>query len=362
MPTLRWAGSLLLATLAQGSTFINPFARWTGSQPPTPSGAEAPPLGTDGLSEEEIRMLLAGRSAIILASHDPSLALEIADGLVDVGARVLIACAEPRLCEKRVTAVNAHAGARGRTAASSTQALEAAKKGRGRRRRAAAPAMVEAGCELRQLDLCDPAGVWHFAEGIEKEGRPLHVLINCADGVFPPLARAACGWERCLGSIHLGPLLLSNLLSDTMVRTMSEDARALEKAEGRGRRKTQKREGASSSTGGLTPEQPLLPFPHPLGRILTVGIGSRRQRGMIEAATTLPSPRYLPLGARALALRANALSALHMASEFRRLALEDGSFIEVGEGRGWEGWRGLFRGWAWLVWEGGSSVSWRGRS
>lgn len=330
MPPLRCTSPLLLATLAQGSTFINPFTRWTGSQPPKPQ-AEPPPSVIGGLSQEEIQTLLAGRSAIILASRDPSLAIEVADGLVDVGARVLVACAEPRLCEKRVAAVNARAVSRRRAAAA---AAVVAGKARGRQKRDEAPALVEAGCEVRQLDLCDPSGVWDFADGVEAEGRPLHLLINCADGLYLTMARAPCGWERCLGSIHLGPLLLANLLSDQMVRTMTQDARALAKAEGKGRRK--RREAADGRTGDLALGKPVeltaRPFPHPLGRILTVGTGARRPRGMLDAATTLPSPRYLPFGARARALRANTLCAVHMAREFRSAALDDGSFIEVHRG------------------------------
>jgi hypothetical protein len=206
-------------------------------------------------------------------------------------------------------------------------------------KRADAPTLLEAGCEVRQLDLCDPPAVWDFADSVEAEDRPLHVLINCADGLFPPNARAACGWERGLGSIHLGPLLLANLLSDQMVRTMARDAMALAKAEGNGRRGRRAPGGGSTgSSNDMTLGQPLQltarPFPHPLGRILTVGMGANRPRGMLETATTLPSPRYHPLGARARAMRANALCAVHMAREFRDAALDDGSFIEV--------W-----GWAW---------------
>lgn len=290
-----------------GATFVGPFARGSGDRAPRPP-SEPPAALSGGLSEEEVLALLAGRSALLVAGTEPELAIGLAEGLVGVGADVLLACARPDSCARRVAALNARAERRG----------------------------VVAGCEVRRLDLCDPLAVWEFAERVEAEHRPLHVFVNCADDVFPFFSRAPCGWERSLGTNHLGPLLLSTLLSEQMAATMRHDARAHAKARRRRRAEAEvraERAGDRSDVGDLAADKAIelqaRPFPYPLGRILTVGASARKERGMLAVLDPLSRLKYSPFGARTRSLRANTLIAVHLARQFRDMPLEDGSFIEV---------------------------------
>ena len=85
------------------------------------------------------------------------------------------------------------------------------------------------GCEARALDLSDAGAVWRFAEQLEREERPLHVLVNCADDVSPFYQRESSvvsgGWETTAGRNHLGPFLLTQLMLDKVVATMKSDAK-----------------------------------------------------------------------------------------------------------------------------------------
>ena len=53
-----------------------------------------------GLTPEEVRGMLKRRHALVLAGDDTQIALDVAEGLVDVGASVVLACKRPELLEK----------------------------------------------------------------------------------------------------------------------------------------------------------------------------------------------------------------------------------------------------------------------
>jgi NAD(P)-dependent dehydrogenase (short-subunit alcohol dehydrogenase family) len=63
--------------------------------------------------------------------------------------------------------------------------------------------------ELERLDLGDPASIDAFAERILASGRPLHMLVNNAGIMAPPLARDARGFESQLATNHLGHFQLT---------------------------------------------------------------------------------------------------------------------------------------------------------
>ncbi|MFJ9456265.1 oxidoreductase [Kitasatospora sp. NPDC101447] len=63
--------------------------------------------------------------------------------------------------------------------------------------------------EVRRLDLADLSSVREFAEGWHG---PLDVLVNNAGVMAIPEARTADGFEMQLGTNHLGPFALTNLL------------------------------------------------------------------------------------------------------------------------------------------------------
>ena len=62
--------------------------------------------------------------------------------------------------------------------------------------------------EVRRLDLQDLSSVRHFADGIDKAD----VLINNAGIMATPHALTADGFERQIGTNHLGHFALTNLL------------------------------------------------------------------------------------------------------------------------------------------------------
>ncbi|MDE3130296.1 MAG: SDR family NAD(P)-dependent oxidoreductase [Acidobacteriota bacterium] len=72
----------------------------------------------------------------------------------------------------------------------------------------AAAAMAGA-TEVRQLDLADLSSVRSFAADWQGE---IHLLINNAGVMIPPLSRTVDGYELQLGTNHLGHFALTNLL------------------------------------------------------------------------------------------------------------------------------------------------------
>ena len=263
---------LLLAAAAASSanTFIPFLGRGTAqpSQPPT----SQPPAPRRRLSDDDIKQLLRGRDALVLAASDTALGLSVAEGLTDVGARVILACREP----KRVQRACDRMTARCRT-------------GGDYRSSAVAPP----GCEARALDLSDAGAVWRFADQLEREERPLHVLVNCADDACPLHSRNGhSGWERTAGSNHLGPFLLTNLLLDRMVGTMRADARAAADAAGLSvaayAEAAEAAAAADRRDGSVRPR----PAPAPLGRVITVGERARLTRRRPAPAAWLQLGRH----------------------------------------------------------------------
>ncbi|MHA6694919.1 oxidoreductase [Homoserinimonas sp. A520] len=72
-----------------------------------------------------------------------------------------------------------------------------------------AAAGIDGSTEVRPLDLSDLASVQHFAA--DWRGG-IHVLINNAGVMIPPLGRTADGFELQFGINHLGHFALTNLL------------------------------------------------------------------------------------------------------------------------------------------------------
>jgi NAD(P)-dependent dehydrogenase (short-subunit alcohol dehydrogenase family) len=73
----------------------------------------------------------------------------------------------------------------------------------------AAAAAMPGKTEVRRLDLASLASIREFAAGWDGD---LHLLINNAGVMAPPLSRTADGFELQLGTNHLGHFALTNLL------------------------------------------------------------------------------------------------------------------------------------------------------
>jgi len=63
--------------------------------------------------------------------------------------------------------------------------------------------------EIDRLDLLDPASIDAFAARFVASGRPLHMLVNNAGIMAPPLARDARGFESQLATNHIGDFQLT---------------------------------------------------------------------------------------------------------------------------------------------------------
>ncbi|MFF8731016.1 oxidoreductase [Streptomyces sp. NPDC015171] len=74
-----------------------------------------------------------------------------------------------------------------------------------------------AGVEVEPMDLMDPAAVDAFAEKFLASGRPLHILVNSAGIMAPPLARDARGYESQFATNHLGHFQLAARLWPALV-------------------------------------------------------------------------------------------------------------------------------------------------
>jgi NAD(P)-dependent dehydrogenase (short-subunit alcohol dehydrogenase family) len=63
--------------------------------------------------------------------------------------------------------------------------------------------------EIEALDLSDPASIDAFTAGFLASGRPVHMLVNNAGIMAPPLMRDARGFESQLATNHLGHFQLT---------------------------------------------------------------------------------------------------------------------------------------------------------
>jgi NAD(P)-dependent dehydrogenase (short-subunit alcohol dehydrogenase family) len=75
----------------------------------------------------------------------------------------------------------------------------------------AAAATIPGDTEVRRLDLADLSSVRAFADDLPGE---LDVLVNNAGVMGVPIGRTADGFERHIGTNHLGPFALTGLLAD----------------------------------------------------------------------------------------------------------------------------------------------------
>ena len=116
----------------------------------------------------------------------------------------------PDIPAKRVIVTGANSGI-GRAAATVlaaagaqvTLAVRSLEKGR------AAAAAIPGKTDVRELDLASLASVRSFAADWEGD---IHLLINNAGVMIPPLSRTADGFELQFGTNHLGHFALTNLL------------------------------------------------------------------------------------------------------------------------------------------------------
>ncbi len=134
----------------------------------------------------------------------------------------------PDIPDKRVIVTGANSGI-GRAAASVlaaagaqvTLAVRSLEKGR------AAAAAIPGKTDVRELDLASLASVRSFAADWEGD---IHLLINNAGVMIPPLSRTADGFELQFGTNHLGHFALTNLLLPNVsgrVVTVSSSAHQL---------------------------------------------------------------------------------------------------------------------------------------
>jgi NAD(P)-dependent dehydrogenase (short-subunit alcohol dehydrogenase family) len=140
-------------------------------------GSKTPPSETTTTTERKLPWTsadlpeLSGRTAVVTGASS-GLGLETSRALAGAGARVVLAVRDVEKGELLAGDIN------GST-------------------------------EIRALDLADLASIRAFAEGWR---RPLDVLINNAGIMAVPEARTVDGFELQIGTNHLGPFLLTNLL------------------------------------------------------------------------------------------------------------------------------------------------------
>jgi NAD(P)-dependent dehydrogenase (short-subunit alcohol dehydrogenase family) len=141
------------------------------------NGSKTPPYQTTTTTERELPWTsadlpdLSGRTAVVTGASS-GLGLETSRALAGAGARVVLAVRDVEKGELVAGDIN------GST-------------------------------EIRALDLADLASIRAFAEGWRG---PLDVLINNAGIMAVPEARTVDGFELQIGTNHLGPFLLTNLL------------------------------------------------------------------------------------------------------------------------------------------------------
>ena len=310
MPRRRQHGAAILQLLCVAppaiSVFVGPFGPRTPVGSATTPEREPPPTAGGGLTKEEVHSLLRHRHALVIAGDDVTTALGVAEGLVEVGASVVLGCLKPerkqvRRAAERIDAIGAGAADALAALQSDAQGGDATDAGGAAAAANDAAAAAgdgvalpwRAGCEVRQLDLSTASGVCGFAESYLAEGRPLHVIVNCADDMHPFLRRAVpkTGWELTAGTNHLGPFLLTQLLLDRVVSTMRSDAKAhaaerkqqqLAPRGGRRGRRSASRTAAGALEAAAPPRdaEPLVARPHPapLGKVVSLGMHARLGR------------------------------------------------------------------------------------
>lgn len=79
--------------------------------------------------------------------------------------------------------------------------------------------------DFTRLDLADPASIDAAADLFLRSGRPIHVLVNAAGIMAPPLSRDSRGNERQFSTNHLGHFQLTGRLWPALLR--AEQARVV---------------------------------------------------------------------------------------------------------------------------------------
>lgn len=138
----------------------------TAKQTPIPSGFGPRTTAEEALGGRD----LSGKIAIVTGGYS-GLGLETARVLAHAGAKVIVPARTPDKARAAVQGVP--------------------------------------GVELEELDLMDPASIDAFAERFLQTGRPLHLLVNAAGIMVPPLRRDARGYESQFSTNHLGHFQLT---------------------------------------------------------------------------------------------------------------------------------------------------------
>jgi NAD(P)-dependent dehydrogenase (short-subunit alcohol dehydrogenase family) len=77
------------------------------------------------------------------------------------------------------------------------------------------------GVEIGLMDLADPAAIDAFAKKFLASGRPLHIMVNSAGIMAPPLVRDTRGHESQFATNHLGHFQLTTRLWPALLATKS---------------------------------------------------------------------------------------------------------------------------------------------
>lgn len=257
----------MLASACSRLAFVGPVgSNRKGSSPP--SAAEAPSVGP-GLTEEEVRSLLRGRHAVVVCGNDDSVGFSVAEGLAEVGAHVVLGCLRHEKAQAACDHINEMCKRR------------ALAEGLGK---SCGGNVLFGSAEARYLDLSTPTSVWRFADTLLAENRPLHVFVGCSDDSTARYSTSKEeGWEKTVGTTHLGPFLLCQLLLDRMMETMKQDAAAFALGNGRytrqaakPRSKRQRIEAiVNALEQGPTSELKARPHPSPFGRVVALGLEPR---------------------------------------------------------------------------------------
>ncbi|MDX1687643.1 MAG: oxidoreductase [Candidatus Promineifilaceae bacterium] len=129
---------------------------------------------------------LSGKVAIVTGANS-GIGYDTAEALAENGATVIMAC---RNLEK------------------GQAALERLTAG-----------LPDANVELMQLDLASLASVRHFADAFQAQNDRLDILVNNAGIMMVPYGKTEDGFERQMGTNHLGHFALTGLLLDTILAT-----------------------------------------------------------------------------------------------------------------------------------------------
>ena len=349
MTTSSVASAILLAFVAlAGANFIGPAGPriGTGSGTSTAPSGE-PPIVGDGLTPEEVRVMLKNRHALVIAGEDVVTALEVAEGLVEVGASVVLGCRHPELARE---AAEQMVWSAARSDQEPTAGNSAASVVEQTADDDAGAACWKPGCEVRELDLTSPMDVYGFADAMLAEDRPLHVIVNCADDVERSYRREG-DWEQTFGRNHLGPFLLTQLLLDKVVATMRLDAATTRAAARRGdivragggasastgdqqqQRQQSDTDGELSSKDAAQPLQPR-PYPAPFGRVVSLGLPARFGKSAaadppaVEGLFLKPS-NYTGWRAYRCSHEANTLAAVQLSRMLSAVKTVCGESVEV---------------------------------